>query len=844
MIKRISTLLVFTLLAVNSAHADVPAGNFWPNPTFELGDTLDVPTGTPTGWNRGGNNPALCEVTSAGSVSATHSLIVNDTDAAGYAEWYSDLPLAGLAAPGDQLDLQWSQMFSTAGGEMRVTILFFNAANNIVGTFHFVVNGDSPGWTGDIATSPFQLHKETIPVGAGAVTMRVSLVSGGPSSATGVLLIDDFSTVKAIPPAPDILVGNFLANSTFEAGDNLNFSTGTPTGWRRSGSATTIAQISRAKAISATHSLAIIDNDAAKYGAWETDQALPCSASEGRLVNLQWFEMFNITGGEMRLTCQFLNADSGVVGERHFVATGKNAGWVSTLANSPFVRRNEQVVVPADAKNIHFSLVSGGDVSVTGSMLIDNLSAAVEPTPPTLLFNTIWPNGSFEEGVGLDVPATALPTGWQRGGNDPTIDIVTTQNSASSTHALGVIDNNAAGYGEWYANIDLAGRAAAGDQLNLQWFELFNVATGGEMRLSILFWDANNGLLGEKHFTATGQSAGWSGDVACSTFTKRNEAIIVPANAARLQISLVSGGPAETTGVMFIDDFSVAKPLPPPSILVRNFWPNPTFEEGDQLDNPGAGSPLGWNRGGSDSRGDIIRHDKATSPTHSLALNDTNANGYSEWYASVSLIDIATAGNSLNLQWQQVYDTTGQMRLTATFIDGAGVAIGHSDFTVNGQSPNWSGDLATSPFEKRNEVLIVPDTAARLQLGIASGGGSEVTGSFIIDDLSVATVTEDSDGDGLKDADELLAGTLSTDPASVLKSTTLSKEATGANSIAWSSVPGKTYAIEFSLTPAASGFTVIPGAESIPASNTATTTYTDTTPRSGSAGYYRVKLVQ
>src|SRR5881398_2569544 len=89
---KISTLVVFTLLAANSSRADVPAGNFWPNSTFELGDTLDLPTGTPTGWSRGGSNPALCQVTSAHSVSPTHSLIVNDTDAAGYAEWYSDLP--------------------------------------------------------------------------------------------------------------------------------------------------------------------------------------------------------------------------------------------------------------------------------------------------------------------------------------------------------------------------------------------------------------------------------------------------------------------------------------------------------------------------------------------------------------------------------------------------------------------------------------------------------------------------------------------------------------------------------------------------------------------------------
>ena len=79
------------------------------------------------------------------------------------------------------------------------------------------------------------------------------------------------------------------------------------------------------------------------------------------------------------------------------------------------------------------SLVSGGALSVTGTMLVDDFSVAVEPAAPTLLFGTVWPNGAFEEGANLDQPANGLPTGWQRGGNDVTIDVVTTENSASST---------------------------------------------------------------------------------------------------------------------------------------------------------------------------------------------------------------------------------------------------------------------------------------------------------------------------------------------------------------------------------------------------------------------------
>jgi hypothetical protein len=292
---------------------------------------------------------------------------------------------------------------------------------------------------------------------------------------------------------------------------------------------------------------------------------------------------------------------------------------------------------------------------------------------------------------------------------------------------------------------------------------------------------------------------------------------------------------------MVIDDLSIAKPLPPPLILARNFWPNPTFEEGAQLDNPTAGLPLGWNRGGSDSRGDVILHDKATSPTHALALVDTNSNGYSEWYASISLAGIAMTGDSLDLQWQQVFDTTGVMRLTVLFFDASGAIAGQNNFSVNGQSQDWSGDLATSPFEKRNERIDVPERAERMQIGLASGGGSEVTGTIVIDDLSVAIVSSDSDGDGMADAAEEIAGTDPGDANSVLKAG-LAREA-GGNRITWSSVVGKKYAIEFFLLPLASDFVAIPLAENLQAENGATTSFLDIGGRAAGAGYYRIRVL-
>ena len=61
---------------------------------------------------------------------------------------------------------------------------------------------------------------------------------------------------------------------------------------------------------------------------------------------------------------------------------------------------------------------------------------------------------------------------------------------------------------------------------------------------------------------------------------------------------------------MVIDDFVATAAASDDSGV--EFWPNPTFEDGAQLIIR-YGAPTGWNRGGSDSRGDVVLHDKATS---------------------------------------------------------------------------------------------------------------------------------------------------------------------------------------------------------------------------------------
>jgi len=833
---KLALLSAATLLATsNPVVADLLPNNFWVNSTFESGVNLDQTNGTVANWNRGGGDPTICQIITNNFVSPTHALAVVDNNASdnGYGEWYSDVVLDPYTSPGDTLNIQWYEMYNLSAPEMRLTVLFLDAADaQVGGPTHFVTSGTmSPGWVSTIEDSTFTRRNETLVVPSGAVKMRCSLVSGGSGNITGVMIIDDLSVARA--PVANLLYGNFWVNPSFELGSNLDQTTGTVSNWNRGGNAPTICQVITNNYTSFDHALAVIDTNAGDfYGEWYSDMPLVGNANPGDTLNLQWFEMYDISGPEMRLSVLFFdNADS-IVGQTHFVTSGTtNAGWMGTIENSRFTRRNASLIVPAGAVKMRCSLVSGGAGTVTGVMIIDDLSIArVVPA----VSGNFWVNSDFETGTSLD-QTNGTPANWNRGGSDTSIDQVTTNNYTSPTHALAVVDSNPNGYGEWYADVSLSGHAKPGDRLDVQWSEMYGI-TNGEMRVTVGFFDGTGGFITETHFVVSGNSAGWLGTIAGSAFVSRLQEVVVPAGAAKIRISLVSGGPPSTVGVMVIDDLSVT--LHPPTVLAGNFFPNPTFENGDQLDNPTAASPAGiWNRGGSDSSIDQVTTLNSVSPTHSLCLVDNNENGYGEWYGFLNLTNLVRDGDALDLQWYQLYSTTnGSMRLSFAFLDAGNSTLANRDFNAGGQSPGWTGTVAGSPFERQFQRLEVPVGTTQLRVNFASGGSSAVTGTMLIDDLSIRLsppsitgITVDASGVNI-----------TWNSASSRTYTVQFASALGTNMtwITWNSASSRTYTVQFASA-LGTNMTWTPLTTGL-ASGGLTTSYLDTASHTGNAGFYRV----
>jgi hypothetical protein len=528
----------------------------------------------------------------------------------------------------------------------------------------------------------------------------------------------------------------------------------------------------------------------------------------------------------MRVTFSFYNSGGNDVQDISYQVTGNSPGWQGAVVGSGFTEVNQSVIVPPDATQLLVQLVSAGSGAETGIMMIDDLSIAL-PQVPAILPGNFWPNPSFTNGSNLS-QTNGTPTGWVRTGSDPTIDQVITINN-NPTYALAVIDNETNQYGIWNADLTLSSsNAVPGNLVNIQYSALWNV-TNGPMRLSVFFFDASSNQLSEADYNVSGASSGWAGSIAGSSFTVESNQVLVPHKAVRMRFALASGGPETTTGLLLIENLSAAVQVVPPipsTVLVGNFFPNPTFEEGADLNNPTQAEPAGgWQHGGSLTTIDQVTTNNWTSYDHSLELVDNDTNNYGEWYMMFSLAGLATNGDVLDIQWFQIYNVTnGTMRLTFEFYDATGTTnlenvnfnTAVNDTNNGGTNAGWQGTVGPpTTFETQFQRLLLPPGTGQLSVHFASGGAESVTGVMLIDDLSVRL--------------------------SVPNITAVTGEP-GNITLTWNSMPTRTYSVLFSSTLSAKFSTWTTLATGITGSGSApyTASYTDSVNHGPGNGFYAI----
>lgn len=175
---------------------------------------------------------------------------------------------------------------------MRFSLRFQNAANDVLDFRDWHVQGNSTGWTGDPNTSPFHHRREVVAVPADVERMTLLLVSGGPSSTVGTMVVDDIVISRiehegdGRPPV--------LFREDFERGVRLESPEGTPEGWQRAGLRRDLLKVVNRNG---NHAIAAFDNQTRAFGEWSRDENIKDRFAAGDSIAVEWDEMYSIGDG-------------------------------------------------------------------------------------------------------------------------------------------------------------------------------------------------------------------------------------------------------------------------------------------------------------------------------------------------------------------------------------------------------------------------------------------------------------------------------------------------------------------------------------------------------------------
>ncbi len=187
---------------------------------------------------------------------------------------------------------------------------------------------------------------------------------------------------------------------------------------------------------------------------------------------------------------------------------------------------------------------------------------------------------------------------------------------------------------------------------------------GGEMFVTIRFYNTAGDLVGQKVFEAHGESRGWKGTLEHSTFTHRMEKLTVPHDATRLWMVLSSAGGPTTVGIYAVSDFVVALPSATnaPVVLLRS----PSAEELGKGAAPNQ-APAGWERDGTrPSMAKIL--DVGENPkTKSLAVLDDDPMSHAEWHNAREIAARVQPEEELSVEWNEMYSIGASMDHVVTY---------------------------------------------------------------------------------------------------------------------------------------------------------------------------------
>jgi signal transduction histidine kinase len=189
----------------------------------------------------------------------------------------------------DGFDSSWREV----GGEMNLTVRFYNDAGDQVNQSIFSVAGDSPGWDGSLKTSLLTHRREAIDVPAQASRIMIVISSAGGPDTVGIYVVDNL-VISRISTNGESQV---LLRWPFDSSQKSYVENFLPDGWMHDGTHPSMARIVEVGKDPATAAFAVLDDDPFSHAEWHNVMITAPQVSPGDHLVVEWNEMFSIGVG-------------------------------------------------------------------------------------------------------------------------------------------------------------------------------------------------------------------------------------------------------------------------------------------------------------------------------------------------------------------------------------------------------------------------------------------------------------------------------------------------------------------------------------------------------------------
>jgi len=198
-----------------------------------------------------------------------------------------------------------------------------------------------------------------------------------------------------------------------------------------------------------------------------------------------------------------------------------------------------------------------------------------------------------------------------------------------------------------------------------------------EMAFTVRFYNDSGDQISKNIYGVAGDSTGWTGSLKSSSLTHRRETLVVPPQAKRLLIVISSAGPPETVGIYVVGNLVVSKSSGTQGnvVLLQSPFDN------DQGDPDHYDPPPGWIHDGTrPSMARIVKFGQVPQ-TKAFAIVDEDTTSHAEWHNLLESAPAVTPGDSLVVEWNEMYSIGSGTYNEATY---DALAAGNYKFRVRG----------------------------------------------------------------------------------------------------------------------------------------------------------------